>query len=172
MLPLSPELVQSYDAILAERNIVSRECNDYKKWLRYYLDYCQKYHFFPADKQSFSRFHEKLDSKNQNEASCRQAYAAVVLYHQLLRCHHESKLKNKRPSDQVHRKEASIGRERTVTAAPDQSGRADQGDLKLTGASWVAVYDKLNSAIKVRHYSKKNIAGLSLMDKTLPDVYA
>ena len=162
MMSLSPELVQSYDAILAERNIVSGECDNYKKWLRYYLDYCQKYHFSPADKQSFSRFHEKLSSKNQNEASCRQAYAAVVLYHQLLRSHHESKLKNTRSSDQVHRKEASIGRRHTVAAVPDKSDKADQGGLKLTGVSWVAVYDKLNSAIEVRHYSKKTLQAYRL----------
>ncbi len=30
MMSLSPELVQSYDAILAERNIVSGECDNYK----------------------------------------------------------------------------------------------------------------------------------------------
>jgi len=79
MLPLSSEVVHAYDAALAQRKISSDERNHYKKWLRYYLDYCHKYHFSPADQQSFSHFHKKLSSKNRSEASCRQAYAAVVL---------------------------------------------------------------------------------------------
>ena len=91
MLPLSSEVVHAYDAALAQRKISSDERNHYKKWLRYYLDYCHKYHFSPADKQSFSHFHKKLSSKNQSEASCRQAYAAVVLYHQVPGSYHDNK---------------------------------------------------------------------------------
>jgi hypothetical protein len=38
-----------------------------------------------------------------------------------------------------------------------QNGPADSGGLKLTGANWIWVYDNLNSAIKVRHYSPKTL---------------
>jgi len=60
VLPLSVELVQAYDAMLTQRKIGHDEHNDDKKWLRYYLDYCHKYHCSPADKQSFSRFQGRL----------------------------------------------------------------------------------------------------------------
>ena len=73
MLPLTPELLHAYDAMLAQKKVADGECNDYRKWLRYYLDYCHKYHVSPAGKLSFSAFHKKLSSKNQSEASCRQA---------------------------------------------------------------------------------------------------
>jgi integron integrase len=37
------------------------------------------------------------------------------------------------------------------------AGSTDEGELKSTGASWVWVYEKLHSAIKVRHYSSKTL---------------
>jgi len=40
---LSPELALAYDEILAQRKIASPERNDYKKWLRNYLNFCHKY---------------------------------------------------------------------------------------------------------------------------------
>jgi len=174
MLPLSSELALAYNAILKQRKIASGECNDYRKWLRYYLDYCHKYHVSPTDKLSFSAFHNKLGSKNQSEASCRQAHAAVVLYHEMLRTNHDYARSNAAPSDhhaaesssapaspqtgdRPSGKKAAIDRARAVAVPPDQPAKPDQGDLKLTGASWVAVYGKLNSAIKVRHYSRKTL---------------
>jgi len=155
MLPLPPEIVVAYDAILARRKIAADECNDYRKWLRYYLDYCHKYHVSPANKLSFSTFHKKLSLKNQSEALCRQAHAAVVLYHEMLRANH--KPAPPQTSDQTHGKENAIDRNQAVTATADKSGKIDQGDFVVTGASWVSVYDKLNSAIKVRHYSPKTL---------------
>jgi len=85
MLPLLPEILRDYDALLAQRDVDRGEHNHYKKWLRYYLDYCHKYHHDPADRMSFSAFHQKLSSKGQSEASCRQAHRAIVLYHEILR---------------------------------------------------------------------------------------
>jgi len=58
MLPLSPEMVVAYNTILAHREGARGECNDYRKWLRYYLDFCHKYHVSSADKLSFSAFHK------------------------------------------------------------------------------------------------------------------
>ncbi|KAB2931080.1 MAG: integron integrase [Candidatus Contendobacter sp.] len=40
---------------------------------------------------------------------------------------------------------------------PSQNDKTDSAELKLTGASWVWVYDGLTSAIKVRHYSPKTL---------------
>ncbi len=151
MLPFSVELLRAYDAVLTQRKIGGVERNDYKKWLRYYLDYCHKYHCSPADKQSFSKFHAKLNSKNQSEASCRQAHAAIVLYHQILPTHRGDKAEHSIPSNDPHLEDASDA------TRPEKLGKPDPRDLKLAGASWVHVYDKLNSAIKVRHYSKKTL---------------
>lgn len=44
-----------------------------------------------------------------------------------------------------------------LVRTPSQNGAMDSTDFKLTGASWVWVYDGLTSAIKVRHYSPKTL---------------
>jgi hypothetical protein len=41
-------------------------------------------------------------------------------------------------------------------AIAQETGEHDVG-LKLTKASWLSLYDGLNSAIKVRHYSPKTL---------------
>lgn len=38
-----------------------------------------------------------------------------------------------------------------------QNNKMESAEYKLTGASWVWVYDRLTSAIKVRHYSPKTL---------------
>ncbi len=56
---------------------------------------------------------------------------------------------------------AAANRAQMTSANPvrtlSQNDRTDSAGLKLTGASWVWVYDGLTSAIQVRHYSPKTL---------------
>ena len=65
MLAISPELVQRYEARLVQQNVIAGQRPHYHKWLRYYLDFCHKYGFAPADCQSLPAFQEKLRAKRQ-----------------------------------------------------------------------------------------------------------
>ncbi len=56
----------------------------YKKWLRYYLDYCEKYHFSPQDRSSLPRFVRKLNEKKQTVQQQRQAAESINLYYEIL----------------------------------------------------------------------------------------
>jgi hypothetical protein len=56
-----------YDALLAQHHIPEKLHPYYLKWLRYYLDFCRKYHFKEADKKSLPHFIEKLKGKNQTD---------------------------------------------------------------------------------------------------------
>jgi len=85
-----PKLTHAYDAMLAEKGIEENMFGHYKKWLRFYLDFCQKYHFPHLSQQSFPKFHAKLQSKKQSETSCRQAYHAIALYYELIERTNES----------------------------------------------------------------------------------
>ncbi|MDX8414359.1 MAG: hypothetical protein R8J85_09765 [Mariprofundales bacterium] len=84
MQPLPPKLIYAYDVILAQRGINGASLGHFKKWLRFYLDYCHKYHAPPRSRQSFSKFHDKLRLKHQSEEWCKQAYHAVSLYYELV----------------------------------------------------------------------------------------
>ena len=69
-----------YDTLLERKGITAEYRPHYRKWLRFYWDFCHKYAFEPTERQSFPAFHEKLRAKNQSEALCKQAEQAVILY--------------------------------------------------------------------------------------------
>lgn len=56
----------------------------YKKWLRYYLDFCQKYHFPDAQRESLHPFLRKLEEKRQTKEQQEQAAHTIALYHEIL----------------------------------------------------------------------------------------
>ncbi|MBI1987083.1 MAG: phage integrase N-terminal SAM-like domain-containing protein [Nitrospinae bacterium] len=57
----------------------------YAKWLRYYLDFCHKYHFPPQQRGSLAPFLQKLEEKNQTKAQRQQASDGITRYYELLR---------------------------------------------------------------------------------------
>ncbi len=84
MLDIPSQVASSYEAILEQSSVPSSHRGYYKRWLRFYFDFCQKYGFDPHDKYSFPEFNKKLRSKNQSETLRRQAHHAVTLYFRLL----------------------------------------------------------------------------------------
>jgi hypothetical protein len=80
MLNLSNQstLVLSYTDFLARSNIAKTSEPFYLKWLRFYLDFCQKYSFKSEDPLSLPKFIEKLQTKQQPDLNCRQAEYAVL----------------------------------------------------------------------------------------------
>ena len=60
MLPIPPALQTQFEDQLDKCAIPNSLRGFYRKWLRYYLDFCEKYHFPPAEKQSLPRFIQKL----------------------------------------------------------------------------------------------------------------
>ncbi len=54
----------------------------YRKWLRYYLDFCLKYHHKPVNKESLAPFIQKLKDKNQTEQQRKQASGAIFMFYQ------------------------------------------------------------------------------------------
>ena len=82
MLGIPPDLARLYDTLLEQESIAVKYRPHYKKWLRYYWDFCHKYAFEPTDRQSFPAFDEKLRAKNQSGSQRKQAYHAVSLYYE------------------------------------------------------------------------------------------
>jgi hypothetical protein len=67
MLKIPSKIMSLYDELLAKTAVPVQSHFLYKKWLRYYLDFCHKYHFEPSTRQDISRFLNKLEEKNKNE---------------------------------------------------------------------------------------------------------
>ena len=67
------------DPLLVHKGIPKSEPYYFRKWLRYYLDFCKKYHFPESKPESLPHFIKKLQEKHQS--SHQQIQAAVALLH-------------------------------------------------------------------------------------------
>ena len=54
----------------------------YRKWLKYYLDFCLKYHHEKSKKESLPHFLQKLKDKSPKEQR-KQAFHAVSIFLEL-----------------------------------------------------------------------------------------
>lgn len=67
MIALSPETVTAYESRMAKAAVPEGERRAYLRWVRFYLDFCQKYGHLPREAQSIDPFLAKLASKGQSE---------------------------------------------------------------------------------------------------------
>jgi len=84
MIAIPSELQVQFEERLLEKAIPKKTHWFYTKWLRYYLDFCRKYDFPDAKKESLAPFLRKLDEKKQTRVQQQQAAAAVALYFDLI----------------------------------------------------------------------------------------
>lgn len=79
-----PEPDSRYDGLLLSSRVPCELWGEFKKWIRFYLHFCEKYRHNPADAKSLPLFIEKLVSKNQTFEQQACARQAVELYRGLL----------------------------------------------------------------------------------------
>jgi hypothetical protein len=82
MQAIPADIVELYERKLAEASAPIPSRDFYKKWLRYFLDFCQQYGHDSADGRNITPSIEKLRSKKQPPAYRQQARHAVILYHE------------------------------------------------------------------------------------------
>lgn len=207
MLTVPPDLVHRYDAALERAAIEPAHLAYYRKWLRFYLDFCAKYRFNPDDRNSLPHFDRKLEEKGQADWMRGQARRAVSLYYDMTASSVRAPAAAVKPVEpESARDQARVATPRIAARPPDvplrslsnrasvdnfrqpsvkpqpvdsPGGRPSSaaamapvvpstprsgGDTaktvtaqKGTGASWVGLYEGLESAIKVRHYSPKTL---------------
>jgi integron integrase len=84
MIQVPGALLARFETCLAAKNISDNLRVHYKKWLRFYLDFCSKYHRDTNKTESLADFQQKLREKGQTEIQQKQAGHAVSLYLDLL----------------------------------------------------------------------------------------
>ena len=170
MLRVPYDLMRTYDVVLNRRDVTGDMRGHYKKWLRFYWDFCHKYGHEPTAHSSFTAFNNKLIARQQSKWQRQQAYQAVALYYESI----QTAPPRSRTDAISHRPEQFTEHTKAVPStlaalsAPVKTPRppANQAnavsavppaDTNKTGASWVPLYDKLHSEIAVRHYSAKTL---------------
>lgn len=81
MISVPAQLQQQYDQLLINIEIAPYFHPHYKKWLRFYLDFCSKYNHSSQAPSSLPYFIQKLTDKNQPEPLRLQAQHAIHLYY-------------------------------------------------------------------------------------------
>jgi len=90
MLQVPSELQKNFDNLLNRKAVPVRYRPYYKKWLRYYWDFCHKYHHPVSEERSLPFFVGKLREKHQKDFQIKQASHAVSVYYELIRIRQSS----------------------------------------------------------------------------------
>jgi site-specific recombinase XerD len=77
MIKTPPALQSKFEEHLRDKAIPDNLHGMCQKWLRFYLDFCKKYHVPPKYEKSLPPFIEKLRDKQQSQAQQEQAVNAA-----------------------------------------------------------------------------------------------
>jgi len=80
MLSISPDILKQFDAVLRKKAVPFSIRADYRKWLRYYLDFRAQYPLPDSRSEQVRLFVEKLREKNQTSKQQEQAAQALSLF--------------------------------------------------------------------------------------------
>ena len=80
MLQIPAQITNQFQTYIGQQGIPAGQHWHYLKWMRYYLDFCHKYHFEQGTDASLSAFLKKLDKKKQSVQLQKQAEQAIRLY--------------------------------------------------------------------------------------------
>ncbi len=83
MIPVPHPVMNDYVATLASREIPPHHIEYYKKWLRYFYDFCANYLDIDDKPEKVKLFLEKLRSRKQTSVQCQQAAHAISLYFEM-----------------------------------------------------------------------------------------
>lgn len=83
MITIPNAVFTKFIAHINKAGVSAAYYTEYKKWLRYYLDFCDKYPVPEAKSERVSLFIDKLRDKKQSLAQRQRAAHAVSLYFEM-----------------------------------------------------------------------------------------
>ncbi len=177
MLAIPSSLRTQFQQRLNEKTIPNHLAGVYLTWLRYYLDFCHKYHFPPDQQESLPHFLKKLQEKRQTQAQQAQAAEAIGVYYGLLvsevtgefsmvtaktYAQEERGISKQMSAPIVEKAIKTVAADVLVTSKQTTSAEAS-ATARVTarpthtgrGASWKAEYDRLAQTLLNREYPQK-----------------
>jgi len=138
MMSLPEGLWDKFNGWLEREQVDGARHGDYRKWLRYYLDFCHKYGHGYLEERSLGSFARKLESKGQGRVQVDEASRAVRIYYRM----------------------AAGVDDLLPTSLPDPETpiKPPMPGPLTEGASWADELVRLSEEIRVRHYSPKTVA--------------
>jgi integron integrase len=169
MQPIPIEILNQFEAVLKKRAVPATRHADYKKWLRYFLDFRSKYQPPDSRSEQVRLFIEKLQEKNQLPEQQKQAAHALSLFFESQTLSNQIDASQVQPPD--NRAIASVLLKQSGNSAvphaalrqpvsPSSNGSRfnEWRCLEKSGApDWDKLIDNLAAEIKTRHYSRKTL---------------
>lgn len=183
MFNLPDQLSHQFNAELDKQQHPERLKHFYRKWLRFYWDFCNKYHHDPFHVSSLPLFLDKLAQKNQSVQQQEEAQQAISLFYQIQtqRNAKTNHLKTPLPQPYFERSQSTLESdsssttlnndnshspppsspisfdEKTEQTQPDHHSLQSVITENHSGCSWIDVFEGLAREIKLRHYSPKTL---------------
>jgi integron integrase len=180
MLTIPNALVNEFVKFIKSKRVPPERIAEYKKWLHYFLDFCDKYPVPSSKGERIRLFCEKLKQKNQSEVQQKRAAHAISLYFEMIP--QQGKDDTKITAKQTG---ATRGDKPGSSSAPEMDALAslqpkpyylsEEAPRYSTGESrrsqynvsgyqeksaspeWDAAIETMAAEIKVRHYSRKTL---------------
>jgi integron integrase len=157
-------ILKMYDDILSQKIKDASKHADFRKWLRYFLDFRDKYAASASKSDQVRLFSEKLRQKSQSADQLNQAAYAVSLYFEVMR-------KIDKTSLELHDKPAAS------SASAQYAVRSDYVRESVS-PEWDKIIADLSAEIRIRHYSRKTLQAYAhwcrrfqnFLKNRLPDV--
>jgi integrase len=147
------EILRQFSEMLKRRSVPSGLYQYYFKWLRYYLDYCSKYHLPDKSSKSLTQFLLKLKDKKQTDDQQKQAGHAVSLYLDMAQG-------SRVPACAPPPSEIKTIEKRPEGLSPAMRQPVTFKQYAASGAAktqWEQAISEMTSAIKTKHYSPKTL---------------
>lgn len=160
MIQLPGQIVSDYRLHLLKRRVIDEDIADYLKWLRYFHDYCAKYHVEGDNSHRIRLFIGKLQEKKQSEGQLRRAYNAVMLYFEMLK-QEWTPMGKVASSRTFEMNDLAVISEVAAQQSVNTVRRSHYSEAgyqeKSDSPEWDAVLANMAGEIKVRHYSRKTL---------------
>ena len=160
MLQIPTLLFTNFCAHLVTKGISPDRFQEYKKWLHFFLDFCEKYQIKSDNPLKLRLFIDKLKEKNQSFDQRRLAYHAVSLYFDMLKLE-QVRSADSTPAPVLHQEPREQIRMEVSKTEPNISRKAHYSEAgyqeKSDSLEWDTVLEAMATEIKVRHYSRKTL---------------
>jgi integron integrase len=153
MIIIPDDILAQYNAALKKRALAASRHSEYRKWLRYYLDFCTKYQPPDSKSERVRLFIEKLRKKKQTPEQQQQAAQAVSLYFEI---------EHSKPAFPFPRAAAGTSSAPKPAAQRPRYWSEAGYTEKSDSPEWDAVIADLAAEIKTRHYSRSTLKTYAL----------
>jgi hypothetical protein len=161
MLDISATILAQYAAVLARRSIPPPHHGYYRKWLRYYLDFCATRNLPDSRQERVQLFITKLQEKKQTPEQQQQAAQAVSLYFDFLRA--QEKIPEIISDGSLPYQRERLPQTALLPARSGASADSLRGKVApVVPAEWEKIAQRLAEEIKTRHYSPKTLKAYAL----------